>query len=61
MAPKVRFGGFLVAVEVLRLELNDLGVNIDDTEVLKGINLRVPVEETHILFGKDGSGKSSLP
>ncbi|MBU4355323.1 MAG: ABC transporter ATP-binding protein, partial [Proteobacteria bacterium] len=29
-------------------------------EVLKGINLRVPVGETHILFGKNGSGKSSL-
>lgn len=42
------------------LEINDLWVNIDDKEVLQGINLRVPVGETHILFGKNGSGKSSL-
>jgi Fe-S cluster assembly ATP-binding protein len=42
------------------LEIDDLWVNIDDQEVLKGINLRVPVGETHILFGKNGSGKSSL-
>jgi Fe-S cluster assembly ATP-binding protein len=42
------------------LEIDDLWVNIDGQEVLKGINLRVPVGETHILFGKNGSGKSSL-
>jgi Fe-S cluster assembly ATP-binding protein len=60
MAPKVRFGGFLVTVEVLMLEIDDLWINIDDKEVLKGINLRVPIGETHILFGKNGSGKSSL-
>jgi Fe-S cluster assembly ATP-binding protein len=42
------------------LEIDDLWVNIDDKEVLKGINLKVPVGETHILFGKNGSGKSSL-
>ena len=42
------------------LEINDLWVHIDDKEVLKGINLRIPVGETHILFGKNGSGKSSL-
>jgi Fe-S cluster assembly ATP-binding protein len=42
------------------LEIDDLWVNIEDKEVLRGINLRVPVGETHILFGKNGSGKSSL-
>jgi Fe-S cluster assembly ATP-binding protein len=42
------------------LEIHDLWVNIDDKEVLKGINLKVPMGETHILFGKNGSGKSSL-
>ena len=42
------------------LEIDDLWVDIDDKEVLKGINLKVPVGEIHILFGKNGSGKSSL-
>ena len=42
------------------LEIDDLWVNIEDKEVIKGVNLRVPVGETHILFGKNGSGKSSL-
>ena len=42
------------------LEIDDLWVNIEDKEVLKGINLQVPMGETHILFGKNGSGKSSL-
>jgi Fe-S cluster assembly ATP-binding protein len=42
------------------LEINDLWVNIEEKEVIKGVNLRVPVGETHILFGKNGSGKSSL-
>jgi Fe-S cluster assembly ATP-binding protein len=46
--------------EVLMLEIEDLWVNIADKEVLKGVNLHVPVGETHILFGKNGSGKSSL-
>jgi Fe-S cluster assembly ATP-binding protein len=42
------------------LEICDLWVNIDGLEVLKGINLSIPQGETHILFGKNGSGKSSL-
>jgi Fe-S cluster assembly ATP-binding protein len=42
------------------LEIKDLWVTIDDKEVLKGINLTIPMGETHILFGKNGSGKSSL-
>ena len=42
MAPKACFGGFLVTIEVLMLEIDDLWVNIDDKEVLKGINLRIP-------------------
>jgi Fe-S cluster assembly ATP-binding protein len=42
------------------LAIEDLWVNIEDREVIKGVTFRVPVGETHILFGKNGSGKSSL-
>jgi Fe-S cluster assembly ATP-binding protein len=42
------------------LEINDLWVDINGKEVLKGVNLTIPPGETHILFGKNGSGKSSL-
>jgi Fe-S cluster assembly ATP-binding protein len=42
------------------LEIDDLWVDIDDKEVLKGVNLQIPLGETHILFGKNGSGKSTL-
>ncbi|MGD8503045.1 MAG: ABC transporter ATP-binding protein [Syntrophobacterales bacterium] len=42
------------------LEINDLWVDVKGTEVLKGVNLTIPSGETHILFGKNGSGKSSL-
>ncbi len=42
------------------LEINDLWVHVNGKEVLKGVNLTIPSGETHILFGKNGSGKSSL-
>jgi Fe-S cluster assembly ATP-binding protein len=42
------------------LELIDLWVDINGKQVLKGIDLKIPRGETHILFGKNGSGKSSL-
>jgi Fe-S cluster assembly ATP-binding protein len=42
------------------LEINDLWVAVNGTQVLKGVNLNIPYGETHILFGKNGSGKSTL-
>jgi Fe-S cluster assembly ATP-binding protein len=42
------------------LSIHDLWVSINGKEVLKGVNLRIPVGETHILFGRNGSGKSTL-
>ena len=42
------------------LKVEDLWVDIDEKEVLMGVNLDIAMGETHILFGKNGSGKSTL-
>jgi Fe-S cluster assembly ATP-binding protein len=42
------------------LEITDLHVEIYGREILKGITINIPDGETHILFGPNGSGKTSL-
>jgi len=42
------------------LEISNLHVNVKDKEVLKGINLNIPENQVHALFGANGSGKSVL-
>jgi len=44
--------------EMLRIE--DLRVQIDDREILHGVNLTLGVGETQALFGPNGSGKTTL-
>ncbi len=42
------------------LTINNLHVTIGYKEVLKGVNLHIPNNEVHALFGANGSGKSVL-
>jgi Fe-S cluster assembly ATP-binding protein len=42
------------------LEIEDLSVSIGSKQVLKNFNLRISRGETHVLFGPNGTGKTTL-
>jgi len=42
------------------LKIEDLKVAVNGKVILNGVNLEVPDGKTHILFGPNGSGKTSL-
>lgn len=42
------------------LEVNGLSVNVEDKEILHGINMEIKKGETHVLMGPNGAGKSTL-
>ncbi len=42
------------------LEIKNLHAGVEDTEILKGVDLSVNVGEIHTIMGPNGSGKSTL-
>ena len=42
------------------LQINDLHVSVGEKQILRGINLELGRDETHVLMGPNGTGKSTL-
>lgn len=46
--------------ETTYFEIRNLHAKIEDKQILKGVNLKVNLGETHAMMGPNGSGKSTL-
>ncbi|WP_459836540.1 Fe-S cluster assembly ATPase SufC [Clostridium carnis] len=42
------------------LKINDLKINVEEKEILKGLNLKIKKGEIHVIMGPNGAGKSTL-
>ena len=42
------------------LVIKNLHVNVEDTEILKGVDLTIKTGEVHAVMGPNGTGKSTL-
>ena len=42
------------------IKINNLHVNVEKKEILKGINLEVKSGELHVIMGRNGTGKSTI-
>ena len=42
------------------LEIKNLHVSADDKDILRGVNSTIGKNETHVLMGPNGTGKSTL-
>ena len=44
----------------MELSIEDLHVEIEGKEIIRGLNLKMAQGETHVIMGPNGSGKSTL-
>jgi len=51
---------FLQGVSMSELVIKNLHVNIEDKEILKGVDLKIKQGEIHAIMGPNGTGKSTL-